>query len=61
MTHIFASSSLTVTGNPRNHPSDAELQMPDGEKSISELIDDTKNQETKGKDDTRESDREALS
>lgn len=62
MDHIFAASSLKVTGNPETHPSTAELQLPDG-KSISELLDATKNQEEKnqGKDDSRESNRETLS
>lgn len=58
MKHIFVSSSLVVTGNPENIPSEAELQLPDG-KSIAELIDEkeTKNQ---GENDTRESNRDSL-
>lgn len=61
MDHIFAASSLKVTGNPDTHPSVAELHLPDGQ-SIAELLDGTKNQEeAQGKDDTRESNRETLS
>tara|TARA_Y100000004_G_C8734645_1_gene335729 strand:+ start:113 stop:307 length:195 start_codon:yes stop_codon:yes gene_type:complete len=64
MKHIFASSSLEVKGNPEAHPSAEELALQDG-KSIAELLDETKNKEetaeAKGKDDSRESDRETLS
>lgn len=64
MKHIFASSSLEVKGNPQAHPSAEELALQDG-KSIAELLDETKNEEetaeAKGKDDSRESDRETLS
>ncbi len=67
MKHIFASSSLEVKGNPQAHPSAEELALQDG-KSIAELLDETKNKEEtteatedKGKDDSRESDRETLS
>jgi hypothetical protein len=61
MDHIFAASSLKVTGNPDTHPSEAELHLPDGQ-SIAELLDGTKNQkEVQGKDDTRQGNRETLS
>jgi len=65
MKPIFAHSSLSVTGNPLNHPTAEELSLPDGETSIAELIDETKNKEetaeAKGKDDSRESNGETLS
>ena len=57
MTHIFAASSLVVTGNPDNQPSLDELKLVDG-KSIAELIHATENQ---GKDDSRKSERKTLS
>lgn len=65
MKHLFAHSSLSVTGNPLNHPTAEELALPDGETSIAELLDETKNKEeaaeAKGKDDSRESNGETLS
>ena len=65
MKHLFAHSSLIVTGNPLNHPTAEELALPDGETSIAELLDETKNKEetaeAKGKNDSRESNRETLS
>ena len=65
MKHLFAHSSLSVTGNPLNHPTAEELALPDGETSIAELLDETKNKEetakAKGKNDSRESNRETLS
>ena len=65
MKHLFAHSSLSVTGNPLNHPTAEELALPDGETSIAELLDETKNTEetaeAKGKNDSRESNRETLS
>lgn len=65
MKHLFAHSSLSVTGNPLNHPTAEELALPDGETSIAELLDETKNkeetEEAKGKNDSRESNRETLS
>lgn len=58
MKHIFASSSLKVTGNPENQPTQQELLLPDG-KAISELInEEDKNQR---KDDIEQSNRETLS
>jgi hypothetical protein len=59
MTHIFAASSLSVTGNPEHMPSHHELNLPDG-KTIAELLDETKNQ-NQGKDDSKQSNRETLS
>ncbi len=65
MKHLFAHSSLSVTGNPLNHPTAEELALPDGETSIAELLDETKNKEeaaeAKGKDDSRKSNGETLS
>jgi len=64
MKHIFAHSSLSVTGNPQNHPSAEELSLPDGDHSIAELLYENKKEETKeakGKDDSRESNGETLS
>jgi hypothetical protein len=58
MTHIFIASSLNVTGNPDTHPSEYELHMPDGTKSIAELIYEAENQ---GKDDSRQSDGKTFS
>jgi hypothetical protein len=58
MEHIFVSSSLTVTGNPENYPSEDELNMPDGIKSIAELINEAENQR---KNDSRQSDGKTLS
>ena len=37
MKHIFASSSLSVSGNPENQPTQEELSLPDGI-SIAELL-----------------------
>lgn len=59
MNHIFAASSLNVTGNPENHPSSQELQLADG-KSIAELLNETKDQ-NQGKDDSEQSNRKTLS
>lgn len=58
MTHIFASSSLTVTGSKESHPTQEELSLPDT-MTIAELL--HEKTENQGKDDTRESDRETLS
>ena len=58
MTHIFASSNLTIKGNPETAPSKQELELADG-KSIAELLDETQNKK-QGKDDSGQSDREAL-
>jgi len=59
MKHIFAASSLTVTGNPENQPSQEELTLPDG-KSIAELLlhetTDTEEKETQRKNDSQQSD-----
>lgn len=60
MTHIFASSSLVVTGNPANHPSQDELNMIDT-KSIAELMNEIKDSEEPGKNDSQQSNRETLS
>jgi hypothetical protein len=58
MEHIFASSSLTVTGSKESHPSQEELSLPDT-MTIAELLHEkAKNQ---GKDDSGESNRETLS
>ena len=59
MKHIFASSSLSVTGNPQNQPTQEELSLPDG-MSIAELLNETET-ENQGKDDPQQSDRETLS
>lgn len=59
MTHIFASSSLVVTGNPDNHPSPDELNMIDT-KSIAELMNEKKDNAEPGKNDSQQSDRNAL-
>lgn len=65
MKHIFASSSLTVTGNPENQPTQEELSLPDG-KSIAELLlNETKDEEeaekVQRKDGAQQSDGETLS
>ena len=64
MKHIFASSSLIVTGNPDTQPTEEELSLPDG-KSIAELLlNETKDEEaekTQRKDDSQQSDGETLS
>lgn len=58
MTHIFASSSLTVTGSKESHPTQEELSLPDT-MTIAELL--HEKAENQGKDDSRESNRETLS
>lgn len=58
MTHIFASSSLTVTGSKESHPTQEELSLPDT-MTIAELL--HEKTENQGKDDSGESDRETLS
>ena len=56
MKHIFAASSLTVTGNPENQPSQEELTLPDG-KSIAELLlHETTEKETQRENDSQQSD-----
>ena len=58
MTHIVASSSLTVTGSKESHPTQEELSLPDT-MTIAELL--HEKAENQGKDDSRESNRETLS
>jgi len=62
MTHIFASSTLIVSGNPETAPDQNELMLQDG-KSIAELIHEkTQNdQGAQGKDDSEQSNRKTLS
>ena len=60
MKHIFASSSLSVSGNPENQPTQEELSLPDGI-SIAELLLNETETENQGKDDSQQSDGEALS
>lgn len=59
MKHIFAASSLIVTGNPKNQPSQEELTLPDG-KSIAELLlnetTSSEEKETKRENDSQQSD-----
>jgi hypothetical protein len=60
MTHIFAASSLVVTGNPQNHPSQEELALQDT-KSISELLYESQENQEPGQDDSKQSNRKTLS
>ena len=60
MTHIFASSSLTVTGSKESHPTQEELSLPDT-MTIAELLYEKEKHQNQGQDDSGESNRETLS
>lgn len=60
MNTIFAASSLVVTGNPQNHPSQEELLLQDT-KSISELLYESQENTAPGKDDSKQSNRKTFS
>lgn len=58
MKHIFATSSLVVTGSKESHPTQEELSLPDT-MTIAELINEKDKNQTQ--DDLEQSNRETLS
>ena len=60
MKHIFATSSLVVTGSKESHPTQEELSLPDT-MTIAELINEKAKNQNQTQDDLEQSNRETLS